>query len=40
VCSSDLGFVVSGSSDRDRLTQVAKLVYDESEKLGGDVRTR
>jgi anti-sigma factor RsiW len=35
-----VGFVVSGSSDRDRLTQVAKLVYDESEKLGGDVRTR
>lgn len=35
-----VGFVVSGSSDRDRLTQVAKLVYDESEKISGDVRTR
>ncbi len=30
-----VGFVVSGSSDRDRLTQIAKLVYDQSEKLGG-----
>jgi anti-sigma factor RsiW len=35
-----VGFVVTGSSDRDRLTHIAKLVYDESEKLGGDVRTR
>lgn len=35
-----VGFVVAGSSDRDRMTQVAKLVYDESEKLVGDVRTR
>lgn len=30
-----VGFVVSGSGDRDRLTQIAKLVYDQSEKLGG-----
>jgi anti-sigma factor RsiW len=30
-----VGFVVSGSSDRDRLTQIAKLVYEQSEKLGG-----
>src|SRR5882724_4342475 len=29
-----VGFVVSGAGDRDRLTQIAKLVYDESEKLG------
>jgi len=26
---------VSGGSDRDRLTQVARLVYDQSEKSGG-----
>ena len=26
---------VSGSSDRDRLTQIAKLVYEQSERLGG-----
>jgi anti-sigma factor RsiW len=34
---SDRGvaYVVSGSSDRDRLTQVAKLVYDQTEKSGG-----
>lgn len=34
---SDRGvaFVVSGSSDRDRLTQVARLVYDATEKHGG-----
>jgi anti-sigma factor RsiW len=30
-----VGFVVSGSVDRDRLTQIAKLVYDQSEKIGG-----
>ena len=30
-----VGFVVSGSGDRDRLTQIAKLVYDLSEKMGG-----
>ena len=29
-----VGFVVVGSVDRDRLTQIAKLVYDQSEKLG------
>jgi anti-sigma factor RsiW len=29
-----VGFVVSGAGDRDRLAQIAKLVYDESEKLG------
>ena len=27
-----VGYVVSGSSDRDRLTQVARLVYDQAEK--------
>jgi anti-sigma factor RsiW len=30
-----VGFVVTGSGDRERLSQIAKLVYDESEKLGG-----
>ncbi len=30
-----VGYVVSGGSDRDRLTQVARLVYDQSEKSGG-----
>src|SRR5712664_744903 len=30
-----VGYVVSGGSDRDRLTQVARLVYDQSEKGGG-----
>jgi anti-sigma factor RsiW len=30
-----VAFVVSGSSDRDRLTQVARLVYDATEKHGG-----
>lgn len=30
-----VGFVVSGSGDRDRLTQIAKLVYDQGEKIGG-----
>jgi anti-sigma factor RsiW len=30
-----VGYVVSGSSDRDRLTQVARLVYDQTEKTGG-----
>ena len=30
-----VAYVVSGSSDRDRLTQVAKLVYDQAEKNGG-----
>ncbi|HKO70519.1 MAG TPA: anti-sigma factor [Bradyrhizobium sp.] len=30
-----VGYVVSGSTDRERLTQVARLVYDQSEKTGG-----
>lgn len=30
-----VGYVVTGGSDRDRLTQVAKLVYDQTEKTGG-----
>ena len=30
-----VGYVVSGGSDRERLTQVARLVYDQSEKNGG-----
>jgi anti-sigma factor RsiW len=30
-----VGYVVSGSSDRERLTQVARLVYDQTEKSGG-----
>jgi anti-sigma factor RsiW len=30
-----VGFVVSGGSDRERLTQVARLVYDQTEKNGG-----
>ena len=30
-----VGYVVSGGSDRERLTQVARLVYDQSEKSGG-----
>jgi anti-sigma factor RsiW len=30
-----VAYVVSGSSDRERLTQVARLVYDETEKAGG-----
>jgi anti-sigma factor RsiW len=30
-----VGYVVSGSTDRDRLTQVARLVYDQAEKSGG-----
>jgi len=30
-----VGYVVSGGSDRERLTQVARLVYDQSEKGGG-----
>jgi anti-sigma factor RsiW len=30
-----VAYVVSGSSDRDRLTQVARLVYDANEKSGG-----
>lgn len=30
-----VGYVVSGGSDRARLTQVARLVYDQTEKNGG-----
>jgi anti-sigma factor RsiW len=30
-----VGYVVSGGGDRDRLTQVARLVYDQIEKNGG-----
>jgi len=30
-----VAYVVSGSSDRERLTQVARLVYDQTEKAGG-----
>ncbi|MDZ4367091.1 MAG: anti-sigma factor [Afipia sp.] len=29
-----VGYVVSGGTDRDRLTQVARLVYDQNEKAG------
>jgi anti-sigma factor RsiW len=30
-----VGYVVSGSNDRERLSQVARLVYDQAEKTGG-----
>jgi anti-sigma factor RsiW len=30
-----VGYVVSGGNDRERLTQVARLVYDQNGKLGG-----
>jgi anti-sigma factor RsiW len=30
-----VGYVVTGTSDRERLTQVARQVYDQSEKNGG-----
>jgi anti-sigma factor RsiW len=30
-----VGYVVSGGNDRERLTQVARLVYDQAEKNGG-----
>jgi len=30
-----VGYVVSGTSDRERLSQVARLVYDQTEKKGG-----
>src|SRR4051812_23290394 len=30
-----VGYVLSGPGDKDRLTQVARLVYDQSEKKGG-----
>ena len=29
-----VGYVVSGGADRDRLTQVARLIYDQNEKAG------
>jgi anti-sigma factor RsiW len=29
-----VGYVVSGGTDRERLTQIAHLVYDQSEKSG------
>src|SRR5438045_3949234 len=34
-CDRGVGYVVSGGSDRERLTQVARLVYEQSEKSGG-----
>jgi anti-sigma factor RsiW len=30
-----VAYVVSGSTDRERLTQIAQLVYDQAEKTGG-----
>jgi anti-sigma factor RsiW len=30
-----VGYVVSGGSDRSRLTQIAQAVYDQMEKSGG-----
>src|SRR5450759_5320598 len=30
-----VGYVVSGGSNRERLTQIARLVYDQAEKSGG-----
>ena len=30
-----VGYVVTGTSDRERLTQVARMVYDQTEKNGG-----
>jgi anti-sigma factor RsiW len=30
-----VGYVVSGGGDRERLTQVARIVYDQAEKIGG-----
>jgi anti-sigma factor RsiW len=30
-----VGYVVSGGSDRGRLTQIAQAVYDQMEKTGG-----
>jgi anti-sigma factor RsiW len=30
-----VGYVVSGGSDRGRLTQIAQSVYDQMEKSGG-----
>src|SRR5579872_7338033 len=31
-----VGYVVSGTSDRERLAQVARLVYDQADKSGGE----
>src|ERR1019366_5230502 len=33
----DVGYVLSGPSDKDRLNQVARQVYDQTEKSGGGV---
>ena len=30
-----VGYVVTGGSDRERLSQVARLVYDQADKIGG-----
>ena len=30
-----VGYVLSGPTDQDRLNQVARLVYDQTEKSGG-----
>jgi anti-sigma factor RsiW len=30
-----VGYVLSGPTDKDRLNQVARLVYDQTEKRGG-----
>jgi anti-sigma factor RsiW len=30
-----VGYVLSGPTDKDRLSQVARLVYDQTEKNGG-----
>jgi anti-sigma factor RsiW len=30
-----VGYVVSGTTDRERLAQVARLVYDQTDKSGG-----
>jgi anti-sigma factor RsiW len=30
-----VGYVLSGPTDKDRLHQVARLVYDQAEKNGG-----
>ena len=32
---SGVGYVLSGPTDKDRLNQVARLVYDQTEKTGG-----
>jgi anti-sigma factor RsiW len=30
-----VGYVVSGPTDKDRLNQVARQIYDQTEKVGG-----